>query len=85
MKRTILDETTVFQVEAQMSPPNIKTHAQGGCQRCAYVLGGTGSDVEMHCGYKYFQQPATERKVEKLCKFPSVGANNVCANWRLKS
>jgi hypothetical protein len=64
---------------------SIKTQKQGGCQQCAYVLGGTDADVGMRCGYNYYQQPAVERKVEKLSNFPSVGANNTCPNWILKS
>ena len=68
-----------------MPPNTIKSEDQGGCQRCAYVLGGTGADIDMHCGFKYFQQPAMDRKVEKLCNFPSVSANNSCGHWHLKS
>jgi len=60
----------------------IKTQDKGGCQCCAYVLGGDTSHPALHCGYKYFQQPPKERKVVKLNSFPTVAAEQSCEFWQ---
>lgn len=61
-----------------MTSAQIKTKEKGGCQCCAYVLGGDTAHPELHCGYEYFQQPAKERKVMKLSGFPVVAAERSC-------
>jgi hypothetical protein len=68
-----------------MSTPQKKTQEKGGCQCCAYVLGGDTAHSALHCGYEYFQQPAKDRKVVKLSSFPAVAAEHSCLNWMPKS
>ncbi len=68
-----------------MSTPQKKTQEKGGCQCCAYVLGGDTAHSALHCGYEYFQQPAKDRKVVKLRSFPAVAAGHFCLNWAPKS
>ncbi len=59
----------------------IKTQEKGGCQCCAYVLGGDTAHPALHCGYEYFQQAAKDRKVVKLSSFPVVAAEHSCESW----
>jgi hypothetical protein len=68
-----------------MSTPQKKTQEKGGCQCCAYVLGGDTAHSALHCGYEYFQQPAKDRKVVKLSSFPAVAAEHACDHWYAKS
>jgi hypothetical protein len=64
-----------------MTSERIKTQEKGGCQCCAYVLGGDTAHPTLHCGYEYFQQPAKDRKVVKLSSFPVVAAEHSCESW----
>lgn len=64
-----------------MSEVQLKTQEKGGCQCCAYVLGGDTAPLTLHCGYEYFKQPAKERKVVKLSSFPAVAADHSCDSW----
>ncbi len=68
-----------------MSTPQKKTQEKGGCQCCAYVLGGDTAHPALHCGYEYFQQPPNSRVVEKLTRYPVVDDANTCPNWTSKS
>lgn len=68
-----------------MPEVQLKTQEKGGCQCCAYVLGGDTAHPTLHCGYEYFQQPAKERKVVKLSSFPAVAAEHSCGQWCSKS
>ena len=61
-----------------------KANDKDGCRNCSYVLGGGLAQVGMHCGFRYYQQPARERRPEKLSNFPSVKAEQVCPNWSPK-
>ena len=67
-----------------MPEVQLKTQEKGGCQCCAYVLGGDTAHPTLHCGYAYFQQPAKERKVVKLSSFPAVAPENSCELWQVK-
>jgi hypothetical protein len=67
-----------------MSTPQKKTREKGGCQCCAYVLGGDTAHPALHCGYEYFQQPAKGRRVVKLSGFPDVEADYSCQHWCTK-
>jgi hypothetical protein len=51
------------------------------CECCAYLMRG---ETGLRCGYRYFQRPAMERKVERLSSFPLVQANQHCARWTPK-
>jgi len=64
-----------------MTSERIKTQEKGGCQCCAYVLGGDTAHPTLHCGYEYFQQPAKDRKVVRLSSFPGVVAEYSCERW----
>ena len=68
-----------------MPEVQLKTQEKGGCQCCAYVLGGDTAHPTLHCGYEYFQQPAKDRKVVKLSSFPTVAAEHSCGQWCSKS
>lgn len=67
-----------------MPEVQLKTQEKGGCQCCAYVLGGDTAHLALHCGFEYFQQPAKDRKVVKLSSFPAVAAEQSCESWRSK-
>lgn len=55
-----------------MPEVQLKTQEKGGCQCCAYVLGGDTAHTALHCcGYEYFQQAAKDRKVVKLSSLPA--------------
>jgi hypothetical protein len=62
----------------------IKAQEKGGCQYCAYVLGGDTAHLTLHCGYEYFMQPAKDRKVVRLSSFAAVLPDHCCDNWRSK-
>jgi len=63
----------------------LKEHKKGGCQCCAYALGGDTAHPALHCGHAYFQQAAKDRKVLKLSSFPAVAADQCCDQWCSKS
>ncbi len=67
-----------------MTTERLKVQEKGGCQCCAYVLGGDTAHPALHCGYEYFQQPAKERKVVRLSSFPAVTAEHSCELWVAK-
>lgn len=67
-----------------MPEVQLKTQEKGGCQCCAYVLGGDTAHQELHCGYEYFLQPAMDRKVVKLSCFPAVAIEHSCERWVAK-
>lgn len=62
----------------------LKTQEKGGCQCCAYLLGGDTAHQELQCGYEYFQQAARDRKVLKLSCFPAVAVEHSCDLWQSK-
>ena len=55
--------------------------AQHRCMNCANLLKSDGSSTHFRCGYTYFIIPPSERKQEKMDRYPETLADAHCDKW----
>lgn len=60
----------------------IKTQCADKCQSCTYVLRSESSDTALRCGFAYYQEKPSERKVVRLDRYFKVQAHESCYNWK---